>query len=31
MAERREWVFGTHRAHFEEPDALFVAMELFPA
>lgn len=24
MAERREWVFGTHRVHFEEPDVLFV-------
>ncbi|WP_147444125.1 MULTISPECIES: hypothetical protein [Corallococcus] len=24
MPERREWVFGTHRVHFEEPDVLFV-------
>ena len=24
MAEQREWVFGTHRAHFEEPDVLLV-------
>ncbi|WP_164017898.1 hypothetical protein [Pyxidicoccus trucidator] len=24
MTNRREWVFGTHRAHFEEPDVLFV-------
>jgi hypothetical protein len=24
MAYRREWVFGTHRAHFEEPDILYV-------
>lgn len=24
MTYRREWVFGTHRAHFEEPDVLCV-------
>jgi hypothetical protein len=25
MVERREWMFGTHRAWFEAPDILWVS------